>query len=116
MRCTLFGRTYRKRFELRNRAAVTYKVSINIKPPFDQFIEVNPAMCFIQGYQGQWINTKFTPKANMMQDLSYYCVYNEQFMGRHCELPIEIQRDRPGTARVYFVLKSEVTPSTIDSA
>ena len=114
MRCTLFGRTYRKRFELRNRAAITYKVTINIRPPFDKFIEVSPAMCFIQSYQGQWINTKFTPKSEMLTDLRHYCVYNEMFAGSaYCELPIEIEvtgQELP----VYFVLKSEVTPSTID--
>lgn len=114
MRCTLFGRTYRKRFELRNRAAVTYKVSINIKPPFDQFIEVNPAMCFIQGHGSQFINTKFTPKAGILQDLSYYCVNNEAFSGSaYCELPIEINVTNQELP-VFFVLKSEVTPSTID--
>ena len=53
-------------------------------------------------------------KVEMLTDLRHYCVYNEMFAGSaYCELPIEIEvtgQELP----VYFVLKSEVTPSTID--
>jgi len=114
MMCTLHGRTYRKRLELRNRAKTAYRVNINIPPPFNKYIEVSPNMCFVQGSASQFINIKFVPKEDLITKLAHYCVPYEAFTNTALvSLPIEIQvvnQELP----VYFILRSEITPSTLN--
>lgn len=114
LRTCLYRRTYRKRFELRNRANITYKVNINIKAPFDKYVEVNPAMCFVQGHSSQFINIKYTPKDTMLQDLSHFCVMDETYIGSaFTQLPIEISVTGQQLP-VYFVVNSFITPSIVN--
>lgn len=113
MRCTLHGRIYRKRLELRNRSKTAYRVNINIPSPYNKYIEVNPDMCFVQGTSSQIINVKFTPNVDILRRCAHFSVLHEDFQdAARVSIPIEIQvvnQELPA----FFILQSDVTPSTV---
>jgi hypothetical protein len=113
MRTCLVGRVYRQRIQLLNRSRVAYKVNIDIKAPFSKYVEASPNMCFVQGKGSQFINIKYTPTDEMLQDLGYYTVPQNGFPGSiFAELPIQIDvtnQDMP----VFFNIRSHVTSSTV---
>jgi hypothetical protein len=114
MRTTLFGRIYRKAFELRNRSRTPYRVNIKIKPPFNNFIEVSPQMAFVQGGGSQLINVKFTPTEELVTKCAYFSVPFEDFKDAALvNIPIEISvvdQEIPA----FFILTSKVTHSKIE--
>ena len=92
MKTSLFGRTYRKRLEVRNRSRQSYRINILIPPPYDKFIEASPQMCFVQvGGDSQFINLRFTPSTEMLTQLSYFSVLEEGFPSSALmNIPIQI--------------------------
>ena len=113
MQTCLTGRVYRQRIQLLNRSRTAYRVNINIKAPFDKYVEASPAMCFVQGKGTQFINIKYTPTQDMLTDLGYYTVPEAGFDGSVlASLPIEINVTNQELP-VYFKIRSHVTPSTV---
>ena len=113
MRTTLHNRIFRKRLELRNRAKSAYRVNITIPKPYNQFIEVNPPMLFVQSGGAQTVNIKFVPTPEICTKLAHFSVPYEEFVDTALmSIPIRIDavgQDLP----VYFILRSIVTSSTV---
>jgi len=113
MRTTLHGRIFRKRLELRNRAKSAYRVNISIPKPYNQFIEVNPPMLFVQSGGAQTVNIKFAPTPDIVTKLAHFSVPYEEFVDTAL-MNIPIRLDAVGQdLPVYFILKSIVTSSTV---
>jgi len=114
LNCTMFGRIYRTRVELKSRAKAAYRIDLKVPAPMNQYIEVNPAMLFVQAGGSQLINIKFTPTVKMLTDLKHLTTAHELFMNAvKFAIPIEIKvvtQDLP----LYFVLTGDVCQSTID--
>jgi hypothetical protein len=79
MKCTLYGRIYRQRLEVKNRGAVSYRLNISVPSPVNKYVEINPQMLFVQARASQSINIKFTPTAEMLQDCSQFALLYEKF-------------------------------------
>lgn len=114
LNCTMFDRIYRTRVELKSRAKAAYRIDLKVPTPMNQYIEVNPAMLFVQAGGSQIINVKFTPTLKMLSDLKHMTMAHEQFTNAvKFAIPIEIKvvtQDLP----LYFVLTGDVCQSTID--
>jgi len=114
MRSCLFGRTYRQRIQLCNRSRTAYRVNINIKAPYNKYVEASPNMCFVQGNSSQFINIKYTPTAELLTDLGYYTLPEPGFPGSALvSLPIQIDVTNQEIP-VIFKVKSYVTPATVE--
>jgi hypothetical protein len=114
LKCCLYNRIYRKKLLIHNRGKIAYRLTIKVPQKFSKFIEVGPSVFFVQSKSSQYINIKFTPTVEILEKLAYFTLPNETFPDAALvTLPIEIQvinQDLP----VYFVLKSLITPSTIE--
>lgn len=114
MRTCLFGRIYRKAFELRNRSRTPYRVNIKIKPPFHNFIEVNPQMAFVQAGGSQLMNVKFSPTQELVTKGAYFSLPFDDFKeSALMNIPIEISvvdQEIPA----FFILTSKVTHSKLE--
>jgi len=114
MRSCLFGRTYRQRIQLCNRSKTAYRVNINIKTPYNKYIEASPDMCFVQGNSSQFINIKYTPTAELLTDLGYYTLPEPGFPGSALvSLPIQVDVTNQELP-VIFKVQSYVTPATVE--
>jgi len=114
LRTCLFGRVYRKRLEVRNRAKTAYRVNVKVASMFRGLVEVSPDMAFVQGRSSQILNIKFAPTPELLARIGHFTVLRGEFLDAALvALPIELEvvnQDLP----VYFVLRAEVTRSTIE--
>jgi hypothetical protein len=79
MKCTLFGRIYRQRLEVKNRGGISYRLNISVPSPLNKYVEINPVMLFVQAKDSQSINIKFSPTADLIQDCAQFALLYEQF-------------------------------------
>lgn len=114
LRTCLHGRIYRKRLEVRNRAKTAYRVNVKLPALFKGIVEVSPDILFVQGRGSQFLNIKFSPTAEMLAKIGHFTFLRDTFLDAALvALPIELEvvnQDLP----VYFVVRSEVTSSTIE--
>lgn len=113
LKCTVHGRIYRRRIELRNRGKTAYRVNISIPAPYNKYLEVSPDMLFVQGGASQEINLKFVPQEDILDFLPHYtCVHEDYAASAEMAIPVQMEvvnQDLP----VFFVVKTDVTPSTL---
>lgn len=114
LKCTLYGRIYRRRVELRNRSGLSCKVTVKIPAPLHKYVELTPSTAFVQGGGSQILNLKFAPVPDLLQDMIHYTVLREGFANAALiALPIELKivgQELP----VFFTLRSEVCQSSLD--
>lgn len=114
MKCCLLDRIYRTRVELKSRAKAAFRVDMKIAAPLNQYVEVNPAMLFVQAGGSQLINIKFTPTVDIMHDLKPLLMRYEGFNNAaKFALPIEMKvvtQDLP----LYFVLTGDVSEAALE--
>jgi len=92
IKCLLYQRIYRQKVLIRNRGKISYRVNIKIPSYLQEYVEINPAMFFIQANDAQYINVKFVPKSNLFSNLPYYIFPYEGFhQGGLITLPIQLQ-------------------------
>lgn len=92
IKCLLYQRIYRQKVLIRNRGKISYRVNIKVPSYLQDYIEINPAMFFIQANDSQHINVKFVPNLNLFHHLPYYISPNENFhQGGLITLPIQLQ-------------------------
>jgi hypothetical protein len=92
MKCTLYDRIYRKRFEISNRSSNTYVVNIKIPYPLNKYLEVNPTTVYVQPNLSQVVNLKFDPKESLVEDMNYFSLSYGDFQDAASLLiPFEIQ-------------------------
>jgi len=88
----LYDRIYRTRVMLRNRSAVSRKVSLKVSGPFQKYIEMYPSLMFLQAGESQALNLKFQPETDIRTSLAHYSVAHEEFLGAvMLALPIQIK-------------------------
>jgi len=113
LKCTVHGRIYRRRIELRNRGKTAYRVNISIPAPYNKYLEVSPEMLFVQGDASQEINLKFVPQEDILDFLPHYTYVHEDYIASaEMAIPVQMEivnQDLP----VFFVVKTDVTPSTL---
>lgn len=114
MKCTLYDRIYRRKIVLKNRAVTSYRVNIKIDPVFAPYVEVNPNLLFVQPLSSQTVNVCLRPTSQSSADLVHYSCFHEAYQNAALLLlPIEINAANQELP-VYFVIKSNMTQSTID--
>jgi hypothetical protein len=113
LKCTLYGRIYRKKFELRNRSTAACPVAIKIPVPFNKYIEVSPTTVNVQSGGSIGINVKFAPDREILQKLKYFSTLYEDFEdAARLMIPVEIQivgQELP----IFFIIKTDVTTSDL---
>ena len=113
LKCTLYGRIYRKRFELRNRSTTACPVAIKIPSPFNRYIEVSPTTVNVQSGGSIGINVKFAPERDILQKLKYFSTLYEDFEdAARLMIPVEI-RIEGQELPIFFIIRTDVTTSDL---
>jgi len=113
LKCTLHGRIYRRRVELRNRQKTAYRVNFNIPPPYDKYIEVSPDVLFVQGGASQEVNLKFVPQRDILDHIPHFsCPFEDFASSAELAIPVQMQVVNQQLP-VFFVVKTVVTPSAL---